>query len=178
MKAPAGSLRVWDGISVILGIVIGVSLFKAPAPIFASVDGAWQGMAIWALGGLLSLVGALCYAELAAADPRPGGDYVYLSRAYGPWLGFLFGWAQLVAVLTGSLGAVAYVFADYARVLWPAGSPAGIACGVVVALTIPNVLGVRLSRRVQNALTVVKLLGLGGLIVAPTTALGVVIKLV
>jgi amino acid transporter len=164
-RAPAG-LRVWDGISVILGIVIGVSLFKAPAPIFASVDGPWQGMAIWALGGLLSLVGALCYAALAAADPRPGGDYVYLSRAYSPAAGFVFGWAQLVAVLTGSLGAVAYVFADYARVLFTQLPPVSIACGVVIALTVPNVLGVQLSRQLQNALTLLKLAGLGALVVA------------
>jgi amino acid transporter len=166
VSGPTGSLRVRDGISVILGIVIGVSLFKAPAPIFASVDGPWQGLAIWALGGVLSLVGALCYAELAAADPRPGGDYVYLSRAYSPGVGFLFGWAQLVAVLTGSLGAVAYVFADYARVWLAGASPAAIACAAVVALTVPNVLGVKLSRGVQNGLTALKLLGLGALVLA------------
>jgi len=166
MATPKASLRPWDGISVILGIVIGVSLFKAPAPIFASVEGPWQGMAIWALGGGLSLVGALCYAELAAAYPRSGGDYVYLSRAYAPWAGFLFGWAQLVAVLTASLGAMAYVFADYAIVLWEGGTAPALACGVVIALTLPNVLGVGLSRRVQNALTAAKLVGLVALVVA------------
>ena len=68
-------LSPWDGVSVIVGIVVGVSLFRAPGPIFASVDAAWQGMAIWGLGGALSLIGALCYAELASTYPRSGGLY-------------------------------------------------------------------------------------------------------
>ena len=129
-------LSPWDGVSVIVGIVVGVSLFRAPGPIFASVDAAWQGMAVWGLGGALSLIGALCYAELASTYPRSGGDYVYLTRAYGPAVGFLFGWAQLVAILTGSIGAMAYVFADYAQVIWPQASSVTLAAAVVVALQI------------------------------------------
>jgi amino acid transporter len=159
-------LGVWDGISVVVGIVVGVSLFRVPGPVFASVDAPWQGMAVWALGGALSLVGALCYAELAAAYPRAGGDYVYLSRAFGPAAGFLFGWAQLVAVMSGSIGALAFVFADYARVLWPAASAAGLAAAVVVGITLPNLLGLGISRRVQNALTLAKLVGLAGIAIA------------
>src|SRR5262249_40592612 len=92
-------LSLWDGVSVVVGIVVGVSLFKVPASVFGNVNGPWAGLGVWALGGLLSFVGALCYAELAAAWPESGGDYIYLSRAYGSWLGFLFGWAQLVAIL-------------------------------------------------------------------------------
>src|SRR5262245_41246226 len=103
-------LSLWDGVSVVVGIVVGVSLFKVPATVFGNAETPLGGLGVWALGGALSLVGALCYAELAAAWPHSGGDYVYLSRAYGPWLGFLFGWAQLVAILTGSIGAMAYVF--------------------------------------------------------------------
>ena len=163
-------LGVGDGISVVIGIVVGVSLFRVPGPVFASVDAAWQGLAMWALGGALSLVGALCYAELASAYPRSGGDYVYLTRAFGPAAGFLFGWAQLVAIASGSIGALAYVFADYARVLWPAASGAGLAAAVVVALTLPNLLGVEISRRVQNTLTLVKVAGLAGIVIAALLA--------
>lgn len=163
-------LRLWDGVSVIVGIVVGVSLFRAPGPIFASVDAPWQGMAVWALGGALSLVGALCYAELASTYPRSGGDYVYLSRAFGPAVGFLFGWAQLVAILTGSIGAMAYVFADYALVLWPAASGALLASAAVAALTLPNLYGVEAGRRVQNALTWSKLAGLAGIVLAAAVA--------
>lgn len=159
-------LSPWDGVSVIVGIVVGVSLFRAPAAIFASVDAAWQGMALWAVGGALSLVGALCYAELASTYPRSGGDYVYLTRAFGPSVGFLFGWAQLVAILTGSIGAMAYVFADYAIVVWPDASSVALASAVVVLLTLPNLRGVDLGRRVQNALTLVKIAGLVGIVVA------------
>ena len=159
-------LSPWDGVSVIVGIVVGVSLFRAPGPIFASVDSAWMGLLVWALGGALSLVGALCYAELASTYPRSGGDYVYLTRAFGPAVGFLFGWAQLVAILTGSIGAMAFVFADYARVLAPSLPAVGLASAVVVLLTLPNLFGVEPGRRVQNVLTVVKVVGLGGIVVA------------
>jgi amino acid transporter len=110
-------LSLWDGVSVVIGIVVGVSLFKAPALVFGNVGSPLAGLGVWALGGVLSLLGALCYAELAAAWPRSGGDYVYLTRAYGPASGFLFGWGQLVAILTGSIGAMAYVFADYVAAL-------------------------------------------------------------
>jgi amino acid transporter len=163
-------LGVWDGISVVVGIVVGVSLFRVPGPVFASIDAPWQGMAVWALGGALSLVGALCYAELAAAYPRAGGDYEYLTRAFGPATGFLFGWAQLVAVMSGSIGALAFVFADYARVLWPGANASGLAAAVVVALTLPNLLGLGISRGMQNALTLVKVAGLAGIVIAALAA--------
>ena len=83
------------------------------------------------MGGLLSLVGALVYAELATAYPEAGGDYVYLTRAFGRRLGFLFGWAQLWVVRPGSIGAMAFVFARYANDLlvfscaWPPTGAAG-----------------------------------------------------
>jgi len=159
-----GRLSLWDGVSVVVGIVVGVSLFKVPASVFGNVQGPWAGLGVWALGGLLSFVGALCYAELAAAWPESGGDYVYLSRAYGSWLGFLFGWAQLVAILTGSIGAMAYVFADYAVALFGAGDSTAIAAAAVVAVTGCNLLGVTWGRRVQNALTLSKLVGLAGVL--------------
>ena len=72
-------------------------------------------LAIWVVGGLLSLCGALGYAELATAYPAEGGDYVYLTRAYGRWAGFLFGWIQLAVVRPGDIAVMAFVFATYAR---------------------------------------------------------------
>jgi len=165
------TLGTWDGVSVVIGIVVGVSLFKVPALVFGAVAGPWLGLGIWVLGGALSLIGALCYAELASAYPRSGGDYVYLSRAYGPWVGFLFGWAQLVAVLTGSIGAMAYVFADYAVELW-GGSAAPLAAAAVVALTALNLLGVAWGAPAQNALTLAKVVGLGGVLAAGLLAAG------
>src|SRR4051794_16795380 len=107
-------LRLWDTISIIIGIVIGAGIYETAPLIFQNVANAWQGLLVWAVGGLLTLIGGLCYAELASTYPRSGGDYVYLSKAYGPWAGFLFGWTQFAVLMTGSIGMMAYIFADYA----------------------------------------------------------------
>lgn len=154
-------LGVWDGVSIIIGIVVGVTIFKAPSLIFSNVAGPWQGMAVWLIGGLLSLIGALCYAELATAYPDSGGDYVYLTEAYGSFVGFFYGWAQLAAILTGSVGAMAYVFADYATAFWKFPSTASVwfAIAAVVGLSVVNILGFSLGKTVQNLLTIAKLIG-------------------
>jgi L-asparagine transporter-like permease len=159
-------------VSIVIGIVVGVSLYKAPALVFGSVGGPWAGMAVWVLGGALALVGALCYAELGSTYPRSGGDYAYLTLAYAPWLGFLFGWAQLVAILTGSIGALAYVFADYAVALGAGSPPALYASVSVAALTVLNLFGVGLGRSVQNALTLAKVAGLAAILGAGLLASG------
>lgn len=117
-NAQGPQLGMWDGIGIIIGIVIGVGIFKAPLMVYSNVAGPWLGLGAWALGGVLALVGAFCYAELATTYPRSGGDYVYLTRAFGPFAGFLFGWAQLVVLYTGSIGVMAYAFADYAIHFW------------------------------------------------------------
>jgi amino acid transporter len=161
-------LGLWDAVSVIVGIVIGSTIFRSPPLIFGNVAGPWEGLGAWALGGFLSLIGALCYAELASTYPRSGGDYVYLSRAFGPWLGFLFGWAQLVVIITASIGAMAFVFADYASQLFQIdkGLAAILAALAVLALTALNVLGVVFGKRTQNILTAAKVIGLTGIVVA------------
>src|ERR1700722_20561897 len=82
-RRPA-ELGVWDAVSVIVGIVVGVSIFKAPPTVFSNVGTVWQGLVVWALGGVVALVGALCYAELATTYPGSGADYIYLTRAFGP----------------------------------------------------------------------------------------------
>jgi amino acid transporter len=157
---------VWDAVSIIIGIVIGAGIYETPPLVFKNVSGPWTGLGVWVLAGLLSLIGALCYAELASTYPRSGGDYVYLSRAYGPWAGFLFGWAQLAVILSGSIGMMAYVFADYAVRLWDFGPGSSFvyAIGAVVGFTLLNLLGVVLGKGAQNLLSVTKLLGLGAVI--------------
>jgi amino acid transporter len=162
-------LGLWDAVSIIVGIVVGTAIFKTPQFVFANVDGPWQGMACWVLGGVLALIGSMCYGELATTYPRMGGDYVYLSRAYGRSVGFLFGWGQLAVILTGSIGAMAYAFADYALAFWPQLSPSWtvwLAIAPVVVLTALNLLGVVFGKTVQNLLTVVKVVGLCGVVVA------------
>lgn len=170
-------LSLWDAISIIVGIVIGAGIYETVPFILSQVGGPAQSLGvspltmtliIWGLGGLLSLIGALCYAELATTYPRIGGDYVYLTRAFGPWAGFLFGWAQLAVIMTGSIGMMAYIFADYACRLFDINKEnAWIAAAVpVVALTILNAMGLILGKIAQNVLTAAKILGLGSIIVA------------
>jgi amino acid transporter len=172
MKEPANrppaQLGLWDVVSIIIGIVVGAGIYETPPRVFALVSGPGEALAVWAVCGLLAFVGALCYAELATAYPRSGGDYVYLGRAFGPWLGFLFGWAQLAVILTGSIGMMAYVFADYAVKLWGLPPAGGAACaaGTVVVLTLLNLLGIVFGKGAQNLLTAAKVLGLGGILVA------------
>jgi amino acid transporter len=110
---PHGQLSLWDTVAIIVGIVIGSSIFATPTLIFLSTAGPWEALGIWAFCGFLSFIGALCYAELATTYPRYGGDYVYLTRAFDRPAGFLFGWSQLAVILSSSTGAMAFIFGTY-----------------------------------------------------------------
>ena len=164
---PGRQLGLFDSTCLIVGIIIGVGIYQT-APDVARGAGSWWGvLAIWAVGGLLSLFGALGYAELASAYPREGGDYVYLTRAYGPWAGFLFGWMQLAIVRPGDIAVVAFAFAMYTRALYDpfanSGFPYGqqvYAVAAVSVLTAINIIGVKQGKWAQNVLTVVKVVGL------------------
>ena len=107
------SLSLWDTISIIIGIVIGAGVFETAPLIFATVNHAGLSLGVWVLGGLLSLIGALCYAELATTYPSTGGDYHFLSRAYGRSVSFLYAWAKATVINTGSIALLAFVFGDY-----------------------------------------------------------------
>ncbi|MBX9682000.1 MAG: amino acid permease [Gemmataceae bacterium] len=161
------ALGLFDAICIILGIIIGAGIYETPATIFSFMGDPWYALGVWAACGILALIGGLCYAELATAYPRSGGDYVYLTRAYGPLVGYLFGWAQLAVIQTGSIGLMAYIFGDYASRLYelPYYSSAIYAAGAVVAITLLNAMGVVLGKWVQNLLTVVKVLGLVGIVI-------------
>ena len=163
-----GELSVWDAISLIIGIVIGSTIFKAPAAIFGSVPDATTGLVLWGVGGFLSLLGALCYAELGAAYSSEGGEYFYLRRAYGRFVGFQYGWSQLSIVQVASIGALASVFADYAaRVFGLQGDAAvWLAATAVIGLTLLNIIGVTVGKQAQNMLSLVKIAGLVGLVAA------------
>jgi amino acid transporter len=162
------TLGLWDAVSIIIGIVIGAGIYETAPLVFSNVSSPSAGLAVWVVGGLLSLVGACCYAELASTYPRSGGDYVYLSRAFGRLFGFLFGWAQLTVILTGSIGMMAYVFADYAVALLnaPPRSAMPWAAGSVIALTLLHVLSVSLGTRAQNLLTAAKVVGVLAVVAA------------
>ena len=155
-------LGLFDTVSLIVGIVVGASIYQAPSTVFGSLNCAGAALGMWAVGGVLSLIGAFCYAELATAYPRSGGDYVYLTRAYGSFVGFLFGWSHLAGILTGSIGVLAFVFADHAVQLFGRDSSEafGFAVAAVVLLSLVNVFGLVLGKGTQNVLTILKPWGL------------------
>jgi len=164
---PRKELGLFDSICIIVGIIIGAGIYKTTPTIASVLPNAGWLIAVWVLGGLLSLIGALCYAELATAFPHAGGDYVFLTRAYGRWMGFLFAWCELWVVRPGSIGMMAFVFATYAREIFPLHTPGGpqfslmaYAMGAIAVLTLINILGVREGKWTQNLLTVLKVLSL------------------
>ena len=120
--APQPALSVFDTVMITVGIVIGAGIFKTP-PLVAAATGSPELMLLaWLLGGVLSLVGALCYAELASAYPHAGGDYHFLTRAFGRDASFLFAWARVAVITTGSVALLAFVLGDRLRFLVPDGS--------------------------------------------------------
>jgi amino acid transporter len=161
-------LGLWDAVNIIIGIVIGAGIYETPPYVFSKVSGPWMGMGVWALAGVLCLIGSLCYAELATTYPRLGGDYVYLTRAYGSPVGFLYGWAQLSVIQTGNIGMMAYVFADYCVRLFDLnpGTSVMLAAAAVLCLASLNMMGVVFGKSTQNVLTTAKVVGLAAIVVA------------
>ncbi|MFC1780772.1 APC family permease [Planctomycetota bacterium] len=163
---PKKELSLFDSTCIIVGIIIGAGIYRLAPDIAKGAGNFWGVFAIWAVGGLLSLFGALGYAELATAYPKQGGDYVYLSKAYGKWAGFLFGWGQLAIIRPGDIAIMAFAFATYARTIfdplkdYPEYSERIFAASAVIILTVINILGVREGKWTQNLLTTVKALGL------------------
>ena len=154
--SPRASLTVTDGVAIMVGIVIGIGMFKTPPIVAANVGSEFAFVGVWLLGGLITLIGALCYAELAAAYPSAGGEYNFLFRAYGRSIAVLFAWARCTVIQTGAIAAVSFVFGDYAAQLIPLGAvgPAIYAAVAVVVLSGINLLGTQQSTRAQLAFTI------------------------
>jgi amino acid transporter len=161
VAAPRPSIGLGDAIGIIVGIIIGAGIFKTPALIAANVDGTATLVLAWIAGGLISLIGALCYAELASTYPDAGGDYHFLSRAFGPRLSFLFAWGRLTVIQTGSIALLAFVLGDYASAVFPLGpySTALYAAVGVAGLTVLHIGGVPRTVLTQNVLTAIEVLG-------------------
>jgi basic amino acid/polyamine antiporter, APA family len=159
---PVPTLSVKDAVGMIVGIVVGAGIFRTPSLVAANVTSEAGALLLWVAGGAISLVGALCYAELTTAYPHTGGDYHYLTRAYGKPVSFLFVWSRITVIQTGSVALLAFVFGDYASQLLHLGpfSPSIYAALVVVALTSLNMVGVQQSTRTQNVLTAVEVFSL------------------
>jgi amino acid transporter len=161
-------LRARDAVAIIVGIVIGAGIYRTP-PMVAGVtgDAGWM-LTMWVAGGVVSLIGALCYAELATTYPHTGGDYHFLTRAFGRNVSFLYAWARATVINTGSIALLSFVFGDYlSRIfdLGPYSAPLWAAI-VIVLLTIVNLASLVASARTQNWLTIAEVAGLLFVIVA------------
>ena len=174
---PKWSISLKDVIALILGVVIGAGIFKTPSMIAANTGKEDLFFLAWLAGGIISLIGALCYAELATAYPHPGGDYHYLTRAFGKRIGFLFVWSRMTVIQPGSIAMLAFVLADYISTILPLGPSAHfLAAAIPVAfLTVLNLMGVQNSTRAQNLLTGIKVVGLfavvlAGVIIPPSSS--------
>jgi basic amino acid/polyamine antiporter, APA family len=186
---PRQVLSLIDAASVMVGIVIGSTIYEsAPAIAAGAVRSVTERVAawgytghseslavlavfgVWIAGGLLALVGALCYAELATAYQHAGGTYIYLSEAFGRNVGFAFAWAEFWIVRPGNVGAIAFVMASYGQqLIRPGAEPSNslnlaLAAGAIVLLAAVNALGLRAGTRTQNLLTGAKLLGLAAIV--------------
>ena len=177
-RGPRRVLSTLDGVVLIVGLVVGAGIFRTPPLAAGQVSSGWSFVALWAAGGLVALIGALCYAELASTYPHAGGEYHVLRRAFGGTIAFLIGWSRLTVLQTGSIALLAFVFADYASsLLFGAGPvpPAAVpllAASVVVVLTLLNSAGLRPGRRAQYVLTTAELAGLAAVIVAGLMLVG------
>ena len=166
--APVPTLTLKDAIAITVGIVVGAGIFRTPSLVAANAGSESTVLLIWLAGGLVTLAGALCYAELATTYPHAGGDYHYLTRAYGRPLAFLYAWSRITVVQTGSVALLVFVVGDYTSQLFSLGpySSSIYAALVVVALTGLNVAGVRQGSGAQNWLTAVEVLSLILVIIA------------
>ncbi|MEO8445248.1 MAG: APC family permease [Gammaproteobacteria bacterium] len=166
-----GLLTARAAASVAVGMVVGAGLFKSPALVAANVGSDAALFGAWLLGGVLALLGATCYAELAAAFPSQGGDYRFLTLAYGRRVGFLFAWARFAVINTGSLALLSFVLGDYLQATLPLGS-FGSSIYATITLLVLSVVNLRsrsagIDTQVGLTLTLVAgmlLIGLVGLL--------------
>ncbi|MBY4594545.1 amino acid permease [Ottowia caeni] len=159
---PQPTIRLREAVAIIVGIVIGAGIFKAPSLVAQFTGSMGWMLAAWVAGGIISFIGALCYAELAATWPHAGGDYHFLHRAYGRHMSFLFAWARFSVITTGSIALLAFVFGDYMTALVPLGVYSSAIWGAlaVLVLTWVNGRGIHAGAGTQSWLTMAEVLGL------------------
>jgi APA family basic amino acid/polyamine antiporter len=156
-----------SAVMLVIGGMVGVGVFVNPAVVARSLHSPTLALAAWTLGGVMAVLGALVYGELAARMPSTGGEYVYLRETYGPLASFLFGWTLLLVVQAGGMAAVAIVFAKNLDVLTGGGLPeSGVVVAVLAGLAAVNCLGVRAGNGAQGWLGVLKVAAIVALVTA------------
>ncbi|MEH1915870.1 APC family permease [Nostoc sp.] len=173
VATPKPSLTLPDAVSLIVGIVIGAGIFETPALVASQAGSDIAVLLFWLMGGVVSLVGALCYAELATVYPDVGGVYYYLKRAFGRGVAFLFAWARMTVIQTGSIALLAFVFGDYVSQIWRLGTfSSSIYAAIAIALlTALNIVGLQQGKWTQNLLSAAKVLGLLLVVIIGLTAI-------
>ena len=161
-STPKQQLSTTDGIFLTVGMVIGVGIFKAPSIVAGNASSGGEFLFAWLLGGIVSLCGALVYAELSSRYPDTGGEYTFLTNGLGQGAAFLFAWSRMTVIQTGAIAAVAFVLGDYASEIFRLGphSSAIYAAISVVALTALNFAGTLQSKNLQKVLESLLIAGL------------------
>jgi len=172
-------VNLFDGISIVAGAMIGSGIFITSADIARSVGSPGWLMVVWLITGIITVIGAISYGELASMMPSVGGQYVYLREAYHPLIGFLFGWTTFLVIQCGSIAAVAVAFAKFSGVLMPwisdrnillqlgplnINSTMVVAISMIIFLTWLNTRGIVTGKTVVNIFTSTKVLALFGFI--------------
>ena len=171
MTTYARKLGLFTGTMAVIGGIIGSGIFLNPAIVAARVGSETLTLAAWIAGGVVALLGAFIFGELAARVPRVGGGYAYLREGFGRLPAFLYAWGLLLMIATGAIAAVAFTFASYAGALfgWRRELLPYVAAAAITLLTALNYVGVRPAAWTQNVLTVLKLAALAILILAGLT---------
>lgn len=159
---PRKTLSVFDVVAIIVGIVLGSGIFKLPGMVAANSANETVFLLTWVAGGVMSIVGALCYAELASTYPNAGGDYYFIHRAYGRGMSFLFAWARMSVIQTGSIAFLGFFIGDYMSEVYSLGvySPSIYAIVTIVMLTVINLFGIKQGKWAQNLFTITIVTGL------------------
>ena len=169
--SPKGSLRVltqFDCVCIIVGTIIGSGIFKMPSLVASIVPGTSSLILVWVVGGLVALIGALCFAELTTTYPDRGGDYGYLKRAFHPRVGFAFSWCAFWIVRPANIGLMSMIFGEFAAKALPDTLPMlGFAILAIVIVSATNLIGVTVGKTAQNILTVAKVVGILLIVVSP-----------
>lgn len=161
--APKPMLSVIDGVLLLAGMVIGAGIFRLPSLVAGNTSGLTEYFFVWILGGIVSLSGALVYAELAARFPEAGGEYRFLDRGLGSGPAFVFAWSRMTVIQTGAIAAVAFIFGDYASQVIPLGTHGSTIWAVVcvLSLTALNIAGTMPSKTTHK---VAQILVIGALV--------------
>jgi len=167
-EVPQRRLSTFDLICLVFGTVVGAGIFKAPSIVAAQSGSGVEFLLAWLIGGVISIAGALCYAELSTSYPSAGGEYHFLSRSFGKNLAFFYVWARATVIVTGSMAILAITLGDYMAVIWPLGPYSSFiwAAGVILVLSLVNLVGIHQSTFTQNTFTILEFLGILAVIVA------------